>query len=127
MGVGLCAGVRIGRARRLPRRAAALVGILAVLFQAVLSAWHHHHAPLLHSRAASGVTTLVAPTSPFMPLLADHDCQICFTLSHHGAVPVDFFAAKLSEEAPLHQTRIAAVVAPLAPYLLFRSRAPPPA
>jgi len=126
MGVGVCAGVRIGRARRIPRRAAALVGILAILLQATLSAWHHH-APPVYSRAALAVTTLAAPPSPVMPSSADHDCQICFALSHHGAVPVDFFTAKLREAASLHQTRIAAVDAALIPYLLFRSRAPPPA
>jgi hypothetical protein len=126
MAVGLRTKFRIGREWRFPRRGAALVGIVAMLFQAILVAWHHH-APPFHSRAASAATTLAAPISPVMPASADHDCEICFTLSHHGAVPVDFFAAKPPEETPLHQTRIAAVDATLAPYLLFRSRAPPPA
>jgi hypothetical protein len=103
----------------------ALVAILAMLFQAVLFAWHHHAAPF-YWRPASAVTSLAAPTSPVMPASADHLCEICFTLSHHGFVPVDFFAAKPPEEAPLHQTRMAAVDTPLAPYFLFRSRAPPP-
>jgi hypothetical protein len=125
MGVRVCAGVRIGRARRIPRQAAALVGILAILFQATLSAWHHH-APPFHARVASSVTTLTAPSSQGMPESADHDCQICCTLNHHGAVPVDFLAAKSPDGAPLHQIRVAVAAAPLLiPYLLFRSRAPP--
>jgi hypothetical protein len=62
-----------------------------------------------------------------MPALADDDCEICFAVSHHGAVPVDFYAAKLPENSPLPQTRIAAVEVPPTPYSLFRSRAPPAA
>jgi hypothetical protein len=124
--MSLSAGVRIERARRIPRRATALVGILAILFQAILFAWHHHPPPF-HARDVAAASILTAPTAPIMPALADHDCQICFTLSHHGAVPVEFFAAKPLEQAPLHQTRIAAVDAPRTPYLPFRSRAPPPA
>jgi len=124
--MGLSAGVRIGRAWRGPRRAAALAGILAILFQAILFAWHHHPPPF-RARAVAAASTLTAPTAPIMPAVSDDDCPICFTLSHHGAVPVEFFAAKPPEEALLRQARIAAVDAPLAPYLLFRSRAPPPA
>lgn len=122
----LSMGIRLGRARQRRSRGCALVGTFAILFQAVLFAWHHHPA-YFHVWSAGVVTTLVAPTDPVMPALADHDCEICFAVSHHGAVPVDFYAAKLSENAPLPQTRIAAVEVPLTPYSLFRSRAPPAA
>ena len=121
MGVHLSIGVRLGRARR---RAYALVGTLAILFQAVLFAWHHHPAPF-HARSAGAAATLAAPTSPAMPALADHDCEICFALSHHGAVPVDLFLANPPLHAPLPQSRLAAVDASPTPYILFRSRAPP--
>src|SRR5271163_2783654 len=124
MGVRLSIGVRSGRARYRRRRAGALVGTFAILLQALLFAWHHHPASF-HVRSAGAVPTLVAPTAPVMPASADHDCEICFALSHHGAVPVDFYAAKPPENAPLPQTRIAAVDVPLTPYSLFRSRAPP--
>jgi hypothetical protein len=60
-----------------------------------------------------------------MPGLADHDCEICFAISHHGAVPVNFLVAKLPEHAPLPRSRLAAVEASPAPYILFQSRAPP--
>jgi hypothetical protein len=60
-----------------------------------------------------------------MPALADHDCEICFALSHHGAVPVDLFVATPPVHAPLHRSLLAAVDTSAAHYILFRSRAPP--
>lgn len=126
MGVHLSTGVRFGRARQRRRRGCALFGAFAVLLQAVVFAWHHHPASF-HVWSAGAVTTLVAPTAPVVPALADHDCEICFAVSHHGAVPVDIYAAKPPENAPLPQTRMATVEAPLTPYSLFRSRAPPAA
>jgi len=116
--------VLIGGARRIGRRVAALTGALAILVQAVLFAWHHH-TPAFHSRPASAHSDLSAPTSPFIPASYDHDCQICFSLAHHGIVPADFFAASPPDQAPLHRTGLAEVDTPAAPYLLFRSRAPP--
>ena len=124
MGVHLSMGFRLGRARQRRRRAYALVGTFAILFQAVLFAWHHHPAAF-HARSAGAAATLAAPTSPVMPALADQDCEICFALSHHGAVPVDLFVANRPLHAPLPRSRLAAVDTPPAPYILFRSRAPP--
>jgi hypothetical protein len=60
-----------------------------------------------------------------MPALADQDCDICFALSHHGAVPADILVANPPEHAPLPRSRLAAVEASPAPYILFQSRAPP--
>jgi hypothetical protein len=116
--------VLIGRARELGRRVAALTGAFAILVQAVLFGWHHHAIPF-RQHAAFGVTILAPPTSPAMPAADDHDCQICFALGHHGAVPVDFFAPSPPDQARLHQPRLMAVDAPLARYFFFRSRAPP--
>jgi hypothetical protein len=116
------AASRIGAPSSAPRRITAIVGSFAILFQAMLFAWHHHPLPF-SPRGAPAVA--VAQTAPELPALADHDCQICLAISHHGAVPVDFFTARPAEEVPLHQPRMAAVDPPLAPYLLFRSRAPP--
>jgi hypothetical protein len=123
MGVRLSIGIRLGRARQ-RRRGGALVGIFAILFQTVLFAWHHHPAPF-HVRSAGAVTTLAAPTTPAMPALADHECEICFAISHHGAVPVSFLAAKPPEHATLHRSRLVAVETSSALYILFQSRAPP--
>jgi hypothetical protein len=72
----LSTGVRFGRAPQRRHRVGALVGTFAILLQAVLFAWHHHPASL-HVWFPRTVTTLVAPTAPVMPALADHDCEIC--------------------------------------------------
>jgi hypothetical protein len=114
----------ISRARGGGRRVAALTAAFAILVQAVLFGWHHH-AIALRPQAALAVAILAAPTSPAMPAGDDHDCQICFTLGHHGAVPVALFAPSPPNHAPLHQHRLAALDAPLEPYFFFRSRAPP--
>ena len=116
--------VLIGRARVIWRQIAALTGALAILVQAILFAWHHHASPLL-PQAARAVTILATPTSPAMPAANDHDCQICYTLSHHGAVPVDFFAPSLPVLSPRYHIRIATRDAALARYFFFQSRAPP--
>src|SRR5690349_1785625 len=109
MGVRLSIGVWFDRrARQRRRQAGALVGILAILFQALLFGWHHHPASF-HAWSSGAVTTLAAPAPPLIPVLADHDCEICFAVSHHGAVPVDFCAAQQPENALPPQTRIAAV------------------
>src|SRR5256885_3524645 len=124
MGVHRSIGVRLGRARHARLRAYALVGTFAILFQAVLSAWHHHPASF-HVGSAGAAASLAAPTSPVMPALADHDCEICFALSHHGAVPIDLFLANRALHAPQPRSRLAAADTSPAPYILFQSRAPP--
>jgi hypothetical protein len=108
--------------RRMHRRAGALVGIFAVLIQAILFGWHHH-APLT---ASAGIVA-TAPTSPTLPHLVDDDCPICFTLSHHGVVPLDFSVPHLPEAGPTSRAAPPAVDAPLARYYSFQSRAPPSA
>lgn len=120
----LFTGVRLGRARQRRRRGCALVGTFAIMLQAVLFAWHHHAASF-HVPSTGPTKTLVSPTSPGMPALADHDCDICFALSHHGAVPVDVFAANPPVRALLRRSRLAAVDSSPAPYFLFQPRAPP--
>jgi hypothetical protein len=117
------AGVRIGRSWRPPRRATAILGIFAVVLQAMLFAWHHHAHPLL-TRTAPVVAALAA-SGQEMPASARGDCQTCFALSHHGAVPVDLFKAPPPDPLPVQSVRGNAVCTPLAYYVLFRSRAPP--
>ena len=124
MRVSLATEVRIGRARRVVHRAAALAGIFSILVQAVLFAGHHHPLPY-HSQTAQTIAGLSAPSSPADPVSEDHDCQICFTLGHQGIITVEFFATTPPKHVPLHNIEIAPVDAPLAPFLLFRSRAPP--
>ena len=107
-----------------PRREAALLGIFAMLLQAALFAEHRHPLPV----SSQGVPALLAaaPTPGHeAPSRADNECQICFALGHHSAVPVGFAASPLPTHAALRTSALGAVVAPKASYLLFRSRAPP--
>lgn len=110
------------RARPVMRRATAIIASLAVLFQALVFAWHQHELPfasrggpvLAHAAAGSG-----------MPASADRDCPICFAIAHHGAVPVAFYMPSLPDERALQQHPAATLGNLRTPYFLFRSRAPP--
>jgi hypothetical protein len=122
VGVSFSAGVRIGRESRTPR-SIAVIGIVAILFQAMLFGWHSH--ALSFSSCGAPWIADVAAGGPETPAAADRDCEICFALSHHGAVPVDVFAPALPEQTVLQQVVPAPLVISLAAYFLFRSRAPP--
>ena len=104
-----------------PRRTTAVIAGFAVLFQAILFGWHHH--PLAFASLNAATTLAVAPE---VPALADHDCDICFVLGHDGIIAVDLFAAVRPPLAPLKPFALATISSFLAPYLLFRPRAPPP-
>jgi hypothetical protein len=114
---------RRGEPRRVSVRAIAVLGIFAILFQATLSAWHHH--ALIFSSRTAGVAAS-APTNEEAPNAADQHCQICFSLGHHGAVPVDWFAAALSVAYPRPPIPAVYVACPLPAHFLFHARAPPP-
>ena len=111
------------RSRHTPRRFTALVAVFAVIFQALLFAWHHHELPFA-SRGAP-VAVAAAATGSAAPALADRDCPICSAVAHHGAVPVELFATLLTEGSVLRQLPPPAPADSRTPYLLFRSRAPP--
>jgi len=104
-----------------PPRGAALLAIFAILLQAALFGWHHHPFPL----SSRGAPTVLVPTDPSTPVLMDDDCQICFALSHHSVAPVDFVAPPPPVRGSSPLTAVEAVLAPVAAFLLFRSRAPP--
>ena len=73
------------------RRRVALLGIIAVLFQAILFGWHHH--PL--SLAAPSAQPVVHSVGggPLTPATADDDCDICAALHHLSAAPGEPVAA----------------------------------
>jgi hypothetical protein len=107
-----------------PRSGAALLGIFAMLLQAVLFAEHRHPLPV-SSQGAPALLAAAPATGHEAPLRADNDCQICFALGHHSAAPVGFVAPPQPARVPLRTSALGSVVARAAPYLLFRSRAPP--
>jgi hypothetical protein len=114
------------QARHNKRRAGAVLAIVALLLQAIVLAWHHH-ALVFASRHAPDLAGLAVIASPDPPPVADHDCQICFALVHHGAVPVDFFAPAQPAAHTSRRLRTAAILVSLPAYLLFQPRAPPQA
>jgi hypothetical protein len=80
------------------RRRMALLGILAVLLQAILFGWHHH--PLALSAAGGQpVASLHAAPQPAAPEADETDCEICAALHHVSASPLDFAALPLPPRA----------------------------
>jgi hypothetical protein len=115
--------MRIGGAWWTSRRRTVLLGIFAILFQAMLCAWHHHAHPFTLRSAPAAVA--LAADDDEVPVSADDNCQFCFAISHHSAAPVDFFAPAPPGHSLAQEAQATPVICPLAPYLLFRSRAPP--
>jgi len=106
------------------RRGAALLGVFAILLEAALFAEHRHPLPV-SSQGAPALSAIARAAGPEAPARGDNDCQICFALAHHSAAPVGFVAPPQPAHAPLRASARSSVVAASAPYLLFRSRAPP--
>ena len=107
------------------RRWIALLGVFAILLQAVLVGWHHHPLPLSLHGARGVVAAVGMPAGHSTPTQADNDCQICFALSHYSAASGDFYLAPLPQFLPVRLAAVHTVWAPLPSYNLFRSRAPP--
>jgi hypothetical protein len=94
MGLRRGASFRIGgmTARAVnARRRVALLGVFAVLFQAILFGWHHHPLPPLGAHAATSVKAADGG-APLSPVSADDDCDICAALHHSSAAPGEFAA-----------------------------------
>lgn len=107
------------------RRRVALLGIVTVLFQAILFGWHHHPLPLA-GRGAQPVAVVSNPAAPISPADAEDGCDICMALHHFSASPVEFVFLPMP---------IVAASALRLPHLLlaarasergFHARAPPP-
>jgi hypothetical protein len=79
--------IRHGAATK-PRRRVALLGVAAMLFQAVLFGWHHHGAAV---RAGSGpIASIHNATQPLAPAAAEELCEICAALHQQSAAPLAF-------------------------------------
>jgi hypothetical protein len=72
------------------RRRIALIGIAAILFQAILFGWHHHELAM----AANGgrIASLSNAAEPLAPAAAEDLCEICIALHHQSATPLAFIA-----------------------------------
>ena len=110
------------RRRSAPAKLAARLGLFAVLFQAMLFAWHHHD-PIFSGRLPAPIIEKAA-VDP-QPAVDEDGCEICQVLHHLTAAPVAFIAAPppfaLAGFAAPRETGFAARTLALA----FRARAPP--
>jgi hypothetical protein len=106
------------------RRLTALIGVAAILFQAILFGWHHHD--LQFADRLTHAATIVANGAASSPPDADADgCEICQTLHHQSAAtPESLFAAAPPPLAVSPEPHDAEFIAD-AVALAFRARAPP--
>ena len=109
---------------RMLRRRIALVGVFAVLFQAILFGWHHHPE---HFAAAGEWPALsaVERSAPLSPATVEDECELCAALHHLTAAPVAFTHAALPSLPELPQAPVAQAPLAGAPSLPFHARAPP--
>src|SRR5262249_31113520 len=75
------------RAERV-RRATALLGVVAILFQALLAGWHYHK--VLPAGYGPPSIANLAKAEPLAPATAENNCQICTALHHLSTAPGEF-------------------------------------
>lgn len=75
----------------LARRRIALIGVAAILFQAILFGWHHHELTL--AARGGSAASLSNASSPLAPATTEDACEICIALHHQGAAPLAFIVA----------------------------------
>ena len=110
-------------AHRGGRRWIALLGILAILFQAILFGWHHHQlAPSSHSAQP---VVHANETAPLSPATAEDDCDICAALHHLTGAPGEFAALPLPAAIAAVVHRQTRVLVDRTGERGFRARAPP--
>jgi hypothetical protein len=105
------------------RRRVALIGVAAILFQALLFGWHHHG---LRLAARGELVASVSNTLRQIPAAAAEDsCEICAVLHHQNVSPLAFAMP------PTPSIIAAAIDRPAADFLdpadtrWFHARAPP--
>ncbi len=110
------------------RRGAAWLSIAAVLLQLVVSAWHVHPEDYAFAAtAASDGVDHASPSTPQPGAPGHEDCALCVTLqlANGSALPDGGSVAPPSALAALPPAMPEALHLASAPYLLFRTRAPP--
>jgi hypothetical protein len=104
------------------RQLAAKLGLLAVLFQAILFGWHHHE---LNRAGRLPVPVVENPAAS--PQIADDadGCEICQVLHHLTAAPVDFAVAPSPLAVAVSSAASDTAFVARNAVLAFRARAPP--
>ena len=111
------------RTRMTARGRVALIGVAAILFQALLFGWHHHG--LAWAARGGPAASFYDASRPLPTTVAEDNCEICAVLHHQSASPLAFVV-------PSTPPAFASVVDLPAPVLLdrantrgFHARAPP--
>jgi hypothetical protein len=105
-------------------RRIALLGVFAILLQAVLFGWHHH-ADRFAVAGQSPVVSSAHSGAPLSPATAEDDCEICAALHYLTAAPAEFIVAALPPSTALPSAPPATARPALSLDLAFRARAPP--
>jgi hypothetical protein len=108
---------------RAARRRVAVLGCLAILFQAILFGWHHHDL-VLSSRGAQPVAHS-HDTAPLSPATAEDGCDICQVLHHLTVAPGEIVALSPPKATVSIVHAPAAIRVDPATERAFRARAPP--
>ncbi len=111
------------RTRMTGRCPVALIGVAAILFQALLFGWHHHG--LAWTARGGPAASLYDASRPLPSTVAEDSCEICAVLHHQSASPLGFVAP------PTPPAIASAVILPARVFLDradtrgFHARAPP--
>ena len=111
------------RVRLIARRRVALLGVAAILFQAILFGWHHHGLALA-SRGGAGAS-LYNAARQLPPAVAEDSCEICAVLHHQSASPLAFAAPSMPSAIVSAIDLPAPVFLDRADARWFHARAPP--
>jgi hypothetical protein len=104
-------------------RAAARLGLFAILFQAILFGWHHHDRVFAGSQKRHAV--IQNSTAATHPADDEDGCEICQVLHHQTAASSNGIATPLPGLAAAPSVADDPVRIVRTPALAFRARAPP--
>lgn len=108
------------------RRRIALLGVFAVLFQAVLLGWHHHPGHF----AVDGQWPALSSadrTGPLVPATAEDECELCAALHYLTAAPGEFILAPSPVPATVPPAPALTAWVDSSRAFPFQARAPPSA
>lgn len=113
---------RLDQTNTVARRRIALIGVAAILFQAILFGWHHHALALGRSGPAA---TLSNASQPLPPASAEDSCEVCSILHHQNAAPLAFVTSAIPSSIEPAIVRRGPAPAAQAAKSGFHARAPP--
>lgn len=102
----------------------ALLGVFAILLQAILFGWHHHP---IEFAGGDGWPALTSQQNgaPLSPATDEDGCELCAALHYLTAAPGEFILAAAPPSPVLPRRPAAPVRCEHSPNLSFRARAPP--